>query len=69
MRDEMMIELLFSGLDYRRFRLVSKEKSEHRMLWLQLAGIRWGPAPGKSVNTNIVTNGLIMTEGTEIIEI
>jgi hypothetical protein len=39
------------------------------MLWLQLHGLKWGPAPSKGVNTDTVPEGLIMPEGREIEEI
>ena len=36
------------------------------MLWLQLAGLKWEPAPSKGVNTYTVPRGLIIPEGREI---
>jgi hypothetical protein len=38
----------------KEFALVCQEQSGHRILWLQLACLKWGPRPSKGVNTDTV---------------
>ncbi|MBC8417960.1 MAG: hypothetical protein H8E10_05140 [Desulfobacterales bacterium] len=44
-------------------------KSDYRMLWAQLSGVKWGLGLSKGENTDRVPRGLIMQEGREIEEI
>jgi hypothetical protein len=39
------------------------------MLWRKFVSPKWGLAPGKGVNTDKVSGGLIMPEGQEIEQI
>jgi hypothetical protein len=50
---EMIRNLFFEG-GYTQFRLVCQAKSDRKMLWLQLAGLKWGPERCKGVNTDTV---------------
>ena len=44
-------------------------KSERRMLWLQLVGLKWRPELRKGVKVETVPGVLIMPEGREMEEI
>ncbi len=44
-------------------------KSDYRMLWVQLSGVKWGLEPSKGVDADTAPGGLIMPKGREIEEI
>jgi len=51
------------------FGLVCQAKSDYRILWAQLSGVKWGLEPGKGVDADTAPGGLIMPKGLEIEEI
>ena len=60
---------LFYAVSVEETALVGQAKSDHRMLWLHLAGLRWRPGVSKGVDADTAPGGLIMPEGREIEEI
>jgi len=48
---------------------VCQAKSDYRILWAQLSGVKWGLEPGKGVDADTAPGGLIMPKGLEIEEI
>jgi len=48
---------------------VCQAKSDHRMLWVQLSGMKCGLGLGKGVDADTAIGGLIMPKGPEIEEI
>jgi hypothetical protein len=48
---------------------VCKAKSDYRILWVQLSGVKWGCGPRKGVEVETVSGGLILPEEWEIEEI
>jgi len=48
---------------------VCKAKSDYRMLWVQLSGVKWGLGLSKGVAVETVPGGLIMPREGKIEEI
>jgi len=48
---------------------VCQAKSDYRILWAQLWGVKWGLEPSKDVDADTAPGGLIMPKALEIEEI
>lgn len=64
-----MTRTYFSETNHTGIALVCQAKPDRRILWLQLAGLKWRPRPSRGVIIDTVSGSLMMRERRQIEEI